>query len=146
MDEERREDVPTALINQMCAKWGEVQSFVEMYHPDKAVASRVINLFNDNAMSHVRTIVKHKQKQISLDKFLVKKAPSEFQAESASKKQNIQEIREKTPEVQLPDVIMEGGLPFQPITSLPFHLLSILHLRHQVSWAQVRVNEIIFLI
>jgi hypothetical protein len=38
------------------AKWGEVQSFVEGYHPDKAVASRSINIFNYNAMIHFRNI------------------------------------------------------------------------------------------
>ena len=27
--EEGREDVPTSLIHEICAKWGEVQSFVE---------------------------------------------------------------------------------------------------------------------
>ena len=33
--EEGREDVPTSLIREICAKWGEVQSFVERYHPVK---------------------------------------------------------------------------------------------------------------
>ena len=28
-EEEGREDVPTSLIREICAKWGEVQSFVE---------------------------------------------------------------------------------------------------------------------
>jgi len=34
-EEEGREDVPTSLIHEICAKWGEVQSFEEQYHPDK---------------------------------------------------------------------------------------------------------------
>ena len=54
-EEEGREDVPTSLIREICAKWGEVQSFVEWYHPDKAVASRSIKIFNDNAMCHLET-------------------------------------------------------------------------------------------
>jgi len=33
-EEEEREDVPTSLIREICAKWGEVQSFVERYHRD----------------------------------------------------------------------------------------------------------------
>ncbi|XP_023230982.1 tigger transposable element-derived protein 1-like isoform X1 [Centruroides sculpturatus] len=110
-EEEGREDVPIALINKMCAKWSEVQSFVERYHPDNAVASRVINLFNDNAMSHFHNIVKRRQNQISLDRVLVKKKPSESQAKSAMKKQEIQEVREKTPEVQLLDAVLEGDSP-----------------------------------
>jgi len=53
-EEEGKEDVPTSLICEIYAKWGEVQSFVERYHPDKAVASRSINISNDNAMFHFR--------------------------------------------------------------------------------------------
>ena len=34
-EEEGREDVPTSLIREICAKWGEVQSFVARYHPVK---------------------------------------------------------------------------------------------------------------
>ena len=60
--EEGREDVPTSLISEICAKWGEVQSFVERYHPDKAVASRSINIFIDNVMCHFRNILKRRQK------------------------------------------------------------------------------------
>lgn len=71
-EEEGREDVPCAFIKEMCAKWGEVKNFVEMYHPDKAVASRVSNLFNDIAMSHFRDIVKQRQKQGSIQRVLVK--------------------------------------------------------------------------
>jgi len=66
-EEEGREDVPTSFISEICAKWGEVQSLVERYHPDKAVASRSINIFNDNAMRHFRNILKRRQKQITMD-------------------------------------------------------------------------------
>ena len=68
-EEEGREDVSTSLIREICAKWGEVQSFVGRYHPDKAVASRSINIFNDNAMCHFRNISKHRPKQITLGNF-----------------------------------------------------------------------------
>ena len=59
-EEEGREDVPASLIREICAKWGEVLSFVERHHPDKAIASRSINIFNDNAMCHFRNILKRK--------------------------------------------------------------------------------------
>ena len=62
-EEEGREDVPTSLIREICAKWGEVQSFVERYHPDKAVESRSINIFNDNAMCHFRNNLKCRKKK-----------------------------------------------------------------------------------
>ena len=32
--------------------WETAQDFVEKHHPNEAVAVRVMNLFNDNAMSH----------------------------------------------------------------------------------------------
>jgi hypothetical protein len=41
-----------------------VQKFVENHHPSKAVVVRAINLFNDNAMSYFREILKRKQKQV----------------------------------------------------------------------------------
>ena len=50
------------------------QNFVEKHHPNKAVAVRAMNIFNDNAMSHFREILERKQKQQSLDRFLVKVA------------------------------------------------------------------------
>ena len=84
--EEGREDVPTFLICEICAEWSEVQSFVERYHPDKTVASRSINIFNYNAMCHFRNILKHRQKQITLDNFLVRQRPSGSAAESSGAK------------------------------------------------------------
>lgn len=80
------------LLKKCVQSCGEVKNFVEMYHPDKAVASRVSNLFNDIAISHFRNNVKQRRKQVSIERFLVKKRPSESQAKSASKKQTIQEM------------------------------------------------------
>lgn len=34
-EEEGREDIPTSLIKEMLGKWGEIQSFIDKYHPDK---------------------------------------------------------------------------------------------------------------
>ena len=90
-EEAGREDVPTSLIREICAKWGEVQSFVEWYHPDKAVASRSINIFNDNAMCHFRNILKRRQKQITMDNFLVRQRPSGSEAESSGAKRQKKE-------------------------------------------------------
>ena len=33
-EEEGREDVPSAVIKEMYAKWGEIQLFAEKHHPD----------------------------------------------------------------------------------------------------------------
>ena len=56
---------------------GTVQNFVKQHPPNKAVAVRVINLFNDNAMSHFHEILKRGQKEVSLDRFLIKVAGKE---------------------------------------------------------------------
>jgi hypothetical protein len=53
--------------------WETVQNFVEKHHPSKAVAVRAMNLLNDNALSYFREL-KRRQKQVSLDRFLVKVA------------------------------------------------------------------------
>jgi len=89
--EEGREDVLTSLIHEICAKWCEVQSFMERYHPDKAVASCSINIFNDNAMCHFRNILKPRQKQITLDNFLVRQRPSGSEVESSGAKRQKKE-------------------------------------------------------
>ena len=61
---------------------------MERYHPDKAVASRSINMFNDNAMCHFRNILKRRQKQITLDNFLVRQRANGSEAElSGAKRQ-----------------------------------------------------------
>ena len=59
---------------------------MERYHPDKAVASRSINIFNDNAMCHYRNILKPRQKQITLENVLVRQRHSGSEAESSGAK------------------------------------------------------------
>ena len=61
-------------IKEMCKMWETVQNFVEKHHPNKAIAVGVMNLFNNNAMSHFREILKRRQNQMSLDRFHVKVA------------------------------------------------------------------------
>jgi len=58
---------------------------------DKAVASRSINIFNDNAMYHFRNILKRRQKQITMDSFLVRQRPSGSEAESGGAKRQKKE-------------------------------------------------------
>jgi hypothetical protein len=43
--------------------WETVQKFVEKHHPNTAVAVQAMNIFNENAMSHFREILKRRQKQ-----------------------------------------------------------------------------------
>ena len=57
--------------------WETVQNFVAKHHPNKAVSEWVMDLFNDSAMSHLRKILKRRQKQVPLDSLLVKVARKE---------------------------------------------------------------------
>ena len=54
-----------------------MQNFVEKHHPNKALAVQAMYLFNDNAVSHFCEILKRRQKQVSLDRFLVNAAQKE---------------------------------------------------------------------
>ena len=49
-EDEVRENVPSSLILEMCAKCGKVLLFVEKYHPDTMIAIRTVHIFNDNAV------------------------------------------------------------------------------------------------
>ena len=57
--------------------------------------SRVTNtqavIFNDNAMCHFRNILKHRQKQITMDNFLVRQRPSRSEAQSRGAKRQKKE-------------------------------------------------------
>jgi hypothetical protein len=64
--------------------WETVQKFVGKHHPSKTVAVRAMNLFNDNAMSYFREILKRRQKQALLDRFLVKVAQKEKESTDSS--------------------------------------------------------------
>jgi hypothetical protein len=51
-------------IREVCKMWETVHKFVEKHHPSKAVAVRAMNLFNNDAMSYFREILKRKQKRL----------------------------------------------------------------------------------
>lgn len=73
-EEEEREDATLSSneIKEVFMMWEKVQSFVEKHHPNKAVSGRAGNLYNDNAISHFRGILKRTQEQVSLDKLVVR--------------------------------------------------------------------------
>ena len=104
-EDEGREDIPSAVIREMCASWGRLRELVEQYHPDTVVSNRAVNIFNDNVMSHFRKVLQRRQRQQTLDRFLMKrKTPEERQQEKRQR-------REKTPEQELPFPFMEGDSP-----------------------------------
>ena len=72
-DKMEDKDVSVALINEIISKWIYLQKIAEKYHPDIVITNRTVNIFNDNVMVHVRKILKHRQKQQTLNKFLLKR-------------------------------------------------------------------------
>lgn len=72
-DEVTTKQQSSSAIREMLKAWESVASFIENHHPNEAVATRAINFFNDNAVSPFHQILKRRQKQLSLDSFLVKK-------------------------------------------------------------------------
>jgi hypothetical protein len=71
-----RKETETSLspdeVREVCKGWETVHKFVEEHHPSEAVALRGTNLFNDNAVSYSREILKRRQKQVPLDSSLLK--------------------------------------------------------------------------
>jgi hypothetical protein len=51
--------------------WKHCKNFVENDLPNKATAVRANNLLNDKAISHFLEIFKRRQKEVSLDSYLV---------------------------------------------------------------------------
>ena len=106
-EDEGRKDASTAEIKEFCAKWNEIQNFVELYHPDKAASCRIVYSFNDGVVSHFRKVLSRRQKQVTLDKFFTKRKEPPV-AESPQPKKIASET---TPPVELPEVIMEEDSP-----------------------------------
>ncbi|KAM3922863.1 tigger transposable element-derived protein 1-like [Leptodactylus fuscus] len=109
-EEERVEDISSGLIHEMCAKWAEIANFVEQHHPDKVVANRAVNIFNDNVMSTFRKILQRRKKQQTIDKFFrkeIRQATAEQDSDSPQQKRQ----RTETPKEQLPSVFIEEDFP-----------------------------------
>lgn len=94
-EEEQREELPTSALREMCSKWSELHELFLKHHPDRAGTDRILNLVDDHVVSHFRMILKKRQKQRSIERFLVKQEP-------AAKRQ-----KQKTPERELPSATME---------------------------------------
>ena len=67
------EQQSSSAINEMLKSWESVSAYVEKYLPDKSVEVQSTNLFNQNVISHFRNIIKRRQKQISMNRFVVRR-------------------------------------------------------------------------
>ena len=102
-EDEGRKIASSADIKKICAKWNDIQNFVELYHPDKATSSRAVYMFNDIVISHFRKVLKRRQKQVTIDRFFTKRNEEPVLTSPPPKRLD----RETTPPVELPDVFME---------------------------------------
>ncbi|KAL0269178.1 UNVERIFIED_CONTAM: hypothetical protein PYX00_006990 [Menopon gallinae] len=82
---EPEEVVSTREIKDMLAMWEKLSSFIEKKHTEKVSTGRASVLFSDTCLTRFRNILKSRQTQITLDRFLLKR-PASDSAESAAKK------------------------------------------------------------
>ncbi|GFU15370.1 uncharacterized protein TNCV_1045731 [Trichonephila clavipes] len=68
-EEDERGPMSTSTIKDLFKKWEAVRAMVLEWHPNQADISRVRNLYNDNAISYFRKILKKREKQSTLDMF-----------------------------------------------------------------------------
>ncbi|GFU35965.1 uncharacterized protein TNCV_3089361 [Trichonephila clavipes] len=69
LTEDERGPMPTSSIKDLLKKWEVVRAMVLECHPNQADASRVGDLYNDNAINYFRKILKREKKQSTLDMF-----------------------------------------------------------------------------
>lgn len=100
-DQQSVQQISSSEIKEILKKWTELQIFVEKTHPDREKANRCIHLLNDNVMSYYRTVLKKKQKQTTLDQFLVPKRLRPSDPEAGPSGLQTLPRRERTPESQL---------------------------------------------
>ena len=93
--------ISSSEIKETLKKWTELQIFVLKTHPDREKANRCIHLLNDDVMSYYRTVLKKKQKQTTLDQFLVPKMLRPSDPEAGPSGLQTLPRRERTPESQL---------------------------------------------
>ncbi|GFT23652.1 tigger transposable element-derived protein 1 [Nephila pilipes] len=79
------EELTLLEISDILGKWQEVSNLVEKRQPAKLSTGSASALFDDRCLTFFRNILKRRQKQTSLDRYLVKVSRSESQ-ESEDKK------------------------------------------------------------
>ena len=85
---EPEEVIPSSEIKEVLGMWEKLSSFIERKHPKKVSTGRASALFNDPCLTHFRNILKVRQKQSSLDRFLFKRPLGESNESVAKKSKN----------------------------------------------------------
>ena len=79
----------TTQIKEMLKQWENVCRVVEVHHPNKMNAGHSVNLFEENGIRHFQDVLKMRQKQVSIDRFLMqveKRRPSDLQSGTSAEK------------------------------------------------------------
>nr|XP_023421853.1 tigger transposable element-derived protein 1 [Cavia porcellus] len=98
-------------IKEVLKKWTELQTFIVKTHPDRENASHCIHLLNDKVMSYYRTVLKKREKQTALDQLLILKRLRPSDPEAGPSELQTLPRRARTPESQIPAVLVEGDSP-----------------------------------
>jgi hypothetical protein len=105
------QQIPSSEIKEILKKWTELQIFVEKTYPDREKANHYIHVLNDNVMSYYRTVLKKRQKETTLDRFLVPRRLRPSDPDAGPSGLHTLPRRERKPESQIPDVLMEWDSP-----------------------------------
>ena len=105
-------NISTAEIKELCYHWEMTQRLAEKWHPNTAVISRSNNLFNDNVINHFKKILKNRQRQTTLDKFIKQKSQDSSCLKNQKKEKTSE--GEKTSKLMLPDVPSDGDSSSKP--------------------------------
>ncbi|XP_039618118.1 tigger transposable element-derived protein 1-like [Polypterus senegalus] len=87
-EEVETEEISTSEIKEVLGMWEKVTSFTERKHPEKVATSRSAANYDDTCLAHFRKLLKSRQKQTSLHRYLYTKTETAISesAESAAKK------------------------------------------------------------
>ncbi|GFT12013.1 uncharacterized protein TNCV_726151 [Trichonephila clavipes] len=66
-EEDERVPMPTSAFKDLLKKWEAVRAMVLEWHPNQADVSRIGDLYNDNAITYFRKILKKREKQSTLE-------------------------------------------------------------------------------
>ncbi|CAH2276002.1 Hypothetical predicted protein [Pelobates cultripes] len=71
-EEMSEEQLFSTKLKEACQMWVNLQTFVQQHHPDKALAQRLVSSFDTDIMSPFRGMLKRRQRQQTMERFLQK--------------------------------------------------------------------------
>ncbi|CAH2220425.1 Hypothetical predicted protein [Pelobates cultripes] len=69
-EEMSEEQLSSMEIKEACHMWVNLQTFVQQHHPDKALAQRLVISFDTDIVSPFRGMLKRRQRQQTMERFL----------------------------------------------------------------------------